>query len=72
MARNTPNTDHGADIVVETGLVGYTIWQNDDVIASATLAARDLIVAGAAERRLTVYDTLRGEFLCGDFGQLVP
>ncbi len=65
------NTKYNADIVLFAGTNGRTaVWHNDYVIASVTEVGRDLIAAGAAARKMSVYDVAAGHFLSGTVAQL--
>lgn len=66
----TFNTKHNADIVI-TGTAGkYVIWWKNDVIANADEVGLHLIVRGAIERDLSVYDDVNARWLTGTVDQL--
>lgn len=66
------NTTYNADIVISQ-LVGTksTVWYNDEPIANVEAMGRDLIAAGAAARKMSVYDVAAGHFLSGTVAQLM-
>lgn len=65
------NSKYNADIVISQ-LVGTksTVWYNDEPIANVEAMGRDLIAAGAAARKMSVYDVAAGHFLSGTVAQL--
>lgn len=66
------NRDYNADIVITgdhtPGL--FRVWHDNNPIASVTGIGRDLIAAGAAARKMSVYDVAAGHFLSGTVAQL--
>lgn len=64
--------DIDADVIITKSLVGYVIWARGgtEVIANTTAQGVDLIAAGAAAQKLSVYDAEAGHYLAGDLGQL--
>lgn len=66
----TPNTEHNADIVITGDTGRYVVWWKDDVIANADDVGLHLIVRGALERDLTIYDAAKGQWLSGTVAQL--
>lgn len=63
-----------ADIVITSAPQEghYVIYHNGDVIANTDALGCALIAAGAAERKLSVYDVEAGHFLSGGLSQMAP
>lgn len=66
------NTKYNADIVLVNDRIPglLRVWHDNKPIATVTEIARDLIAAGAAARKMSVYDVAAGHFLSGTVAQL--
>ena len=68
----TPNTFHGADIVIRPEQSGaYSIWQRDKQISIGTAGAARMVAAGAYSSKLSVYDEESDDYLAGTLDQLM-
>lgn len=61
------NTEHNADIVITRRVFGGThdVWWKDEIIANADEVGLHLIVRGALERDLTIFDAAKDLWLSG-------
>lgn len=65
------NVECGADIVVEATIGGFNVWHDGFVIANTSRNGKDIVIAGACARKMSVFDLDRNEFICGTLDQLI-
>jgi len=65
-----PNTQYGADVVLEPTIGGYNVWARDTVLASITPEGYAFIIAGIASQQCSIYNAATGQWIAGDVGQL--
>ena len=66
-----PNSEYKADVVLTKAIGGWVIWKNDSVVANVNRDGYDLVAAGAAAQKFSVYDEEMGQFLSGTLDQLM-
>lgn len=65
------NVECDADIVIEATIGGFNVWHDGLVIINTNRNGKDIVIAGACARKMSVFDRDRNEFICGTLHQLI-
>lgn len=64
------NVECDADIVIEATIGGFNVWHDGFVIANTSRNGKDIVIAGALARKMSVFDIDRNQFLSGTLDKL--